>query len=127
MAESPDRRSVARVTVPWHLHGRVLVTRDVRILDLSTAGVRIEHLALLRPGASCSLEFLPPLGPLQLSARVVWSLVRGGEQTLDGERRLHYQSGLAFTGVTVDQQAILAAALEKLTAASGTKDNTLPR
>ena len=113
MAEMPERRRVARITVPWHLDGSVQKSREVRILDVSTGGVRIEHVESLRPGASCSLDLPPALGSLQLTARVVWSLVTGGEQTLEGERRLHYQSGLAFIGVTGDQHAVLADAIQK--------------
>jgi hypothetical protein len=58
----------------------------------------------------------PALGRLRLTGRVVWSGLRGGEQTLEGEQRLHFQSGLAFTEVTREQQAALACALERLIA-----------
>src|SRR5574342_8586 len=116
MTEMAERRRAARVAIPWHLNGWVSVSREVRLLDLSTAGVRIEHVEPLRPGSSCTLELPPPLGSLQLAARVVWSLVRGGEQTPDGERRLHYQSGLVFTGISPDQQSVLAGSLKKLSA-----------
>ena len=126
MVELPERRRAARVNVPWHLSARVLESREVRILDLSTAGVRIEHVEPLRPGASCTFDLPPTLGSLQLTARVVWSLVRGGEQTLDGERSLRYQSGLAFIGLTQEQQAVLARVMEMLTAAGAAKDSNSP-
>jgi hypothetical protein len=121
MADMPDRRRVARLVLPSHLRGQLLGSQEVRILDLSPIGVRIEHVEPVRPGASCILEFPPPLGPVQLTARVVWSLVRGAEQTPEGERRLHYQSGLAFIGVTAEQQAVLADALEKINTTGGEK------
>ena len=122
MTEMAERRRVARVAVPWHLNGWVSETREVRLLDLSTSGVRIEHVEPLRPGSSCTLELPPPLGSLHLTARIVWSLVRGGEQTPDGERRLHYQSGLAFTGISPDQQTVLAGALGNINATEHLKN-----
>ncbi len=117
----PDRRSIARVSIPWHVDARVYGDQEGRILDFSPAGIRLEHVEPLRPGATCTLELPPPLGPLQLTARVIWSQIRGGEQTPEGERRLHYQSGLAFTGVTAEQKAILAAALTRINATGTVK------
>ncbi len=122
MVGTSERRKVARLILPWHLHGRVLGVQEVRILDLGPVGVRIEHVERLRPGISFTLEFPPPLGPLRLAARVVWSQVRGSELTPEGERRLQYQSGLTFVKVTGDQQAGLAHALEKINAARAAKD-----
>jgi len=119
MAEMPDRRRVARVLVPWHLSARVLDSHEVRILDLSTAGVGIEHVEPLQPGTSCTLEFPLPFGSLRLTARVVWSLLKGGGQIREGDRGHQYQSGLAFTELTPEQQTALARALETL---EGTRD-----
>jgi hypothetical protein len=122
MSETADRRSVARVIVPWRLSGRVGESREVRILDLSLAGARIGHVDLLKPGLPCTLELPPPFEMVRLTARVVWSLLAGGGTTLGGDRRLDYQSGLAFTGLTPEQKAALAAALATLEAARGTPD-----
>ena len=45
----------------------------------------------------------------------LWKVeIRGGVRR---DRVAHYESGIAFTGVTPEQQAGLAAALEKLQAA----------
>jgi hypothetical protein len=126
MAETPERRSTARIVVPWHLSARVLESREVRILDLSTAGVGIEHAEPLQPGASCTLEFPLPFGPLRLTARVVWSLVGGADQTRNADGRLRYRSGLAFTGLTPEQQTAVARALETLQARGGL-DREAPR
>jgi hypothetical protein len=114
MDESPDRRRVARITVPWHLSGPGLELRLARIIDLSPAGARIEHLEPLREGVSCVIDLPPTLGRIRLMGRVVWTGIRGGEQTLDGERRLHYQSGVAFIEVTPEQQAGVERALDVL-------------
>lgn len=127
MVEMPERRSEARVLVPWQLSGRVLDSREVRILDLSMGGVGIEHVDPLQPGASCVLEMPLPFGSLRLAARVVWSLVRGGGKLREGDPRFQYQSGLAFTDLTPEQQAALARALETLRAARATPDREVAR
>jgi hypothetical protein len=127
MAEMPDRRRVARVIVPWHLSARVLGSHEVRILDLSTAGVGIEHGEPLQPGATCALEFPLPFGSLHLAARVVWSLHRGAGPIRDGDREDRYHSGLAFTELTPEQQAALARALETLQAAQDGPGRETPR
>jgi hypothetical protein len=120
MSEMADRRSVARLIVPWRLNGRVCESREVRILDLSVAGARIAHVDLLKPGLPCTLELPAPFAMVQLSARVVWSLFGGGEPTRESDEQLNYQSGLAFTGLTREQQTALSAALETLESASAT-------
>lgn len=114
MVEMPERRQAVRIVVPWRLSGRVLDGREVRILDLSTAGVGVEHDDPLQPGASCTMEIPLPFGPLQLGARVVWSLLRDDGEIREGSPRCRYQSGLAFTGLTPEQRAALARALETL-------------
>jgi hypothetical protein len=127
MAEMPDRRKVARVVVPWHLSARVLDSHEVRILDLSTAGVGIEHVEPLQPGSTCTLELPLPFGSLQVAARVVWSLLRGAGPIREGDRGMHYHSGLAFTEFTSEQQAALARALETLQATSDASGRETPR
>ena len=84
MADTSDRRSVARLTVPLHLSGPGLELRLVRLLDLSPEGARIEHLEPLREGVVCVVDLPPTLGRLRLTGRVVWTGVRGGEQNLAG-------------------------------------------
>jgi hypothetical protein len=116
MAEMPDRRKAARVVVPWHLSARVLDSHEVRILDLSTAGVGIEHVVPLQPGATCTLELPLPFGSVHLAARVVWSMLKGDGESRKGGRQAQYHSGLAFTELTAEQQAALARALETLRA-----------
>ena len=91
----------------------------MRLVDLSVTGARIEHLVLLRPGSSVSVELPTAMKPQALGARVVWSKVMGGEQTPEGERHLHYQSGLAFTGLTAGETLLLTNSLEQLTDSDG--------
>jgi hypothetical protein len=95
----------------------MLDSHEVRILDLSTAGVGIQHGEPMQPGAACTLKFPLPFGSLHLAARVVWSMIREAGPSREGDRELHYHSGLAFTELTSEQQAALARALETLQAA----------
>jgi hypothetical protein len=109
MVEMPERRTAPRFEVPWHLGASMLDGREVRIVDLSTGGVGIEHAEPLQPGACCALEVSLPFGVLRLAARVVWSMLRDGS-------RFPYRSGIAFTGLTTEQHAALARALDTLRA-----------
>ena len=123
MAEFRERRRVFRTPIAGELGARARSTLDVRLLDLSTFGARIEHLALLRPGSACTFELPPAIGALTLSARIIHSSVVGAAPTREGERLLRYQSGLAFTGITADQQITLASALEKLDSGDSSRNS----
>ncbi len=122
MAELQERRGAARIAIVGRPSARVRGTLEAWLVDLSATGARITLVELLQHGSSCTLELPPALGSLTLSARVVWSGIFGGEQTLEGERHLVYQSGLAFTGLTADQQADLASILERLAQREGLAD-----
>ena len=111
MVETPNRRRVARVTVPRHLGPFELELRLARLLDLSAEGVRIEHPGHLHEGLRLFIDLPPDLGGVRLTGEVVWTRLRKGEQTLEGDRIVYYQSGIAFSGITPEQQAALAVAL----------------
>jgi PilZ domain-containing protein len=111
MVETPNRRRVARVTVPRHLGPFELELRLARLLDLSAEGVRIEHPGHLHEGLRLFIDLPPDLGGVRLTGEVVWTRLRKGEQTLEGDRIVYYQSGIAFIGITPEQQAALAVAL----------------
>ncbi len=127
MIEPPDRRHVARLSIPSHLGGVELELRLVRIIDLSPEGARIEHAGHLHEGLGCFVDLPPSLGRLRLTGRVVWTRLYKGEQTFEGDRNFYYQSGLTFTGVTPEQQAALAAVLQTLKAASDSSEAEPPR
>jgi hypothetical protein len=126
MVEFRERRRVHRIPVAGDLDARARVTLPVRILDLSPYGARIEHLDLLRPGSACTFELPPAIGSLTLFARVVHSCIVGAAPTPNGERMLRYQSGLAFTSITTDQQAGLASALERFLPGREPRGGRLP-
>ena len=117
MTEYQKQRRVPRITLPDRPAARTRVSETVHLLDVSLTGARVEHLNILRPGASCTVELPPALGALVLAAQVVWSRIVGTEANPEGERLLRYQSGLLFSKVTAEQHNILGQALE--TAASG--------
>jgi len=119
MVAYEKQREVPRLVIPGHPAARARATLDVSLCDLSVKGARIEHLGLLRPGAPCTLELPPPFGPLVLAADIIWSKVVGIEEEINGQRRLRYQSGLAFTGITEEQQAVMGKVLERIIPAGG--------
>jgi hypothetical protein len=127
MAETPDRRRVTRLPVPRDLRGPELEPHLARLLDLSPLGARIEALEPLREGSVCYVDLPSVLGHVRLTGRILWTGVRGSEQTLEGDRWLHYQSGLVFTGLTLQEQTILATVLETLQTARDATDRTPSR
>ncbi len=114
MSEELERRHVRRAVVTGRLTGRMSPLEDFRLLDISLAGARIEHLARLHPGDSCTLRFRAPARSLTLLAQVVWSTVIGREQLKEKLRSLRYQSGLRFNPLSSEQEKDLAELLERL-------------
>jgi len=119
MAGYSKKREVPRVSLLGRPTTRARATLDVQICDLSVRGARIEHMSLLRPGSACTLELPPACGGMVLAAQIVWSRVVGTHEGSAGERQLRYQSGLSFTEITREQQALLGSALEKMIPAGG--------
>ncbi len=76
----------------------------------------------MHEGVVCYVDLPPALGRVRLTGRVMWTRLRGSEQTLEGNRRHHHQSGIEFTGLTPEQQTALAAALETLKATSDSSE-----
>ena len=122
MLTRPDPRRVARLMIPQHLRNGELAHHRVHVLNLSPLGARIAHGDLLHGEVVCYLDLPPALGGLRLTGRVAWTWLRGTEQTLAGDRRSHYESGIEFTGQTPEQQAALTTALAMLQAAPDPPD-----
>ena len=119
MDETQERRRAPRIRVAGRLGARARATLDVRLLDVSATGARIEHYDVLRPGSTYAFEFPVALGPLTLSAKVVHSAIIGTEKTPEGERLLRYQSGLVFIAMNAEQQATLTGILERVPPGGG--------
>ncbi|HSB78272.1 MAG TPA: PilZ domain-containing protein [Candidatus Methylomirabilis sp.] len=124
--ETLERRRAARVPLPQPVpvRARGEAAREVRLLDLSLIGSRIEHQGSLQPGSLCVLDFPIASSPLALSARVIHSRALGDTGEPAGTRQLRYESGLTFVDVTPDQQTALARIVEWL-ALGGTVEGIL--
>jgi hypothetical protein len=125
MGEQHERRQLPRIPLPWQIRARVRDVKEVRLLDLSVGGTRLEHLGLLRPGAHCEVELPTLLGGLCLPARVTWTFVIGRRRGFDGDRRLLSHTGLRFAPLTASQEATLADALQRVTARQWALDRRL--
>lgn len=113
------------MSVSGHFGARALATLEVRLVDLSITGARIEHGEILRPGSRCTFHLPPAVGSGVLSARVVHSRVVGATPMPDGDRQLLYQSGLAFLNVSPNQRAALEEIMKRITPAGGIGDARL--
>ena len=122
MTESLERRASPRVPVSGYVGARARATSDVRLIDLSLSGARIEHGDLLRPGSTCTFQLPPAVGSVIVSTRVVHSAVIGATPMPDGDRQLRYRSGLAFVNITSEQQAALAEVVKRLLPGDGMGD-----
>ena len=112
MIETVERRRVARLTIPWQqLIKPSLEPRWVRLLELSSEGARIEHPEPMHEGVVCFVDLPPDLGQARFAGRIVWTRLHKGEQTFEGDKHAYYQSGLAFVGLTPEQQTALKVAL----------------
>jgi len=104
---------------PWqHLTQPSVKLRWVRLLDLSAEGARIEHSEPMHAGVICVVDLPPTLGEARFTGRGVGTRLQRGEQTLEGHKHVYYQSGLAFVGLTPEQQRALRAALAILNSAN---------
>jgi hypothetical protein len=106
------KRRAARLTLSEPLVDQVTASHDVAILDLSQCGARVEHTMVLRPGSACHLRLPLRARSLMVVCSVVWSKAIGLAAANQGGGML-YQSGLEFSRLTTETQAILTAFLEE--------------
>jgi hypothetical protein len=114
MVETQERRMVPRTVLAARPAARVQGLRGVRLLDLSLTGAQIEHLDLVRLGATCALDLPAPFGALCVRAEVVWCTVIGRTHRLGGSSHLLARSGLYFTRLTGAQHTDLVDTLQHL-------------
>ena len=112
MARIPERRHVERLPVPAQLAGPRRGLHQVRLLDLSPEGARVEHVHPFPDRRLCFLDLPPALGGGSLQGEVVWSQEGGRKEVAEGDWVVSFESGLRFTVLTVGQQASLTAALD---------------
>ncbi len=117
MARIPERRRDIRLPIPAQVSGRGIGELQVRLLDLSPRGVRIEHLRPLPNRALCFLDLPLALGGTSLQGEVIWSHLTEYRPGSEGISVVCFQSGLRFLMLTGEQEARLAEALRILKAA----------
>ena len=80
-----ERRHIVRLTIPSLLYGLGLEEQEVRLVDLSAEGARVEHLHPVPDRKIWPLVLPSALGGVRLQGEVVWSRVAG--HTLNAEGR----------------------------------------
>jgi len=85
-----ERRAQPRVTLSGELRGTVKSSIDVRVLDLSEGGMRVQSTTGLAPGTDCTLTLETGGGQIRVRATVL----RSRAAIADG--RMSYASGLRF-------------------------------
>ena len=113
MAEKGSgRRRYARLTLKEPMRDPRSEQHEVRILELSLGGARVEHTTILRPGGAHRLHL--PLGsrPVAIQCFVVWSEAKGRAKGEPRGMPLRFYSGLEFRNLTPEVQALLTAYLQ---------------
>ena len=106
------RRRHARLMLREPMRDPRSAQHEVRILELSLGGARVEHTAILRPGGVHRLHL--PLGnrPVAIQCLVVWSEAKGRAKGEPRGAALRFHSGLEFRNLTPEVQALLTAFLQ---------------
>lgn len=92
-----SKRRYSRVTLPQPIGADVTARYEVRIMDLSLGGARLEHTTILRPGDRCYLRFQLTEQMMTITSKIVWSNVVGRAEGMGSA--LLFQTGLAFEGM----------------------------
>ena len=92
---SPDRRLSPRVPLADVLAGTLGLAAVVRVVDVSPAGVRIEHAAPLTPGQATVLDVALGGETFHLRTRVAWCHLYQVVTDSAG-REIRYRAGLHF-------------------------------
>jgi hypothetical protein len=114
MTKHSKQRRLERLHVPRHCRGAGRGASAVTLLDLSSAGARIEHFEPLPDWSGYPMDLPRALGGGRVRAEVVWSRVPGHQPGVEGNPKLVYQSGLAFPQCTAEERAALGVALVRV-------------
>lgn len=108
MPTSPaaERRQLLRIHLTDARTGTLGLTTAVRLVDMSPAGVRIEHSHPLTPGQACVLDVPLADGVLHLRGRVVWCKLHHVTTDASG-RSVQYHSGIHFAAHAETLPALL--------------------
>lgn len=112
MTESADRRRQRRVRLPGS-HGRLVVSLDGTVLDISLSGMAVETQTRISPHRVLTLRLGDRERPLQLAGKVVWCFLHGTRSTPSGEQVPLYRAGIQFLDVLSPQARELLDFLEQ--------------
>jgi len=101
-----ERRQYPRLHLPEARTGTLGLTAAVRLVDVSPAGVRIEHAHPLTPGQACVLDVPLAEGELHLRGRVVWCQLHHITTEAAG-RSVQYHSGVLLAARAETPPALL--------------------
>ncbi len=107
MNEGVDRRRHGRAQLHATVHGTAGLSSNLRVVDLSPAGARVEHAHDLSPGRACVLDLHLNGVEVHLRAHVAWCQLYSVGSDPDGAEEVRYRSGLAFTDLRADVVAHL--------------------
>ena len=102
-----ERRRFSRVMVGCKTKGRVTAIYDASLVDISHGGVLIEHVQVVRPGTTSSLDLDLHGKRLSLRCRVARSVVHRTEMQPDGEQTLIYHTGLEFVDLPEETRRVV--------------------
>ncbi len=112
MNKGLDRRRHGRAQLPAIIPGTVGLSGNLRVVDLSASGARVEHAHDLSPGQPCVLDLRLDGVEVHLRAHVAWCQLYSVGSDPDGAEEVRYRSGLEFAdlpaGIVAHLQQYLA-------------------
>lgn len=102
-----ERRHFPRVIVGCKTQGWVTAIYDASLVDISHGGVLIEHVQVVRPGTTSSLDLDLRGKRLSLRCRVARSVVHRTEVQPDGEQTLIYHTGMEFVDLPEETRQVI--------------------
>ncbi len=107
MNKGLDRRRHGRAQLHATVHGTVGLSCNLRVVDLSPAGARVEHAHDLSAGQPCVLDLRLDGVEVHLRAHVAWCQLYSVGSDPDGGEEVRYRSGLEFTDLPAEVVAHL--------------------
>ncbi len=96
-----------------YLHGSMLFSSDINILDISMHGTAITTTQQLAIGREYALKFSVEDAQLHLQGRVMWSVLSHSKMLKNGEVVPVYKAGIRFTNTLTDTATQLIAYIGK--------------
>ncbi len=107
-SKKPDRRKHTRFILTEKTKGRVAVSDEVSLVNISLGGVLIEHAQVVRPGTISDFDLELQGERIRLRSRVVRSVVVRQEVDMDGEAVMIYHTGLEFLDISQEVRQVIS-------------------